>query len=146
VSDGGRHGKIVSLDQTQASWDSRVKWDKSKYINGAKTGANDMSKGKANTDLIMSRSDSENFKPFVWCRKKGKDWYLPAKEELKAIFNNKSAINSTLAEYGAQLKNGWHWSSTEYNEFCAWNILMINGSTYGNSKGDGNSVRAVSAF
>ena len=148
VWDGGRHGKIVSLDETSAPWDSRVKWDdnKRKYINGTKTGANDMGDGKANTDLIMSRSDSENFKPFVWCRKKGKDWYLPAFYELKAIFNNKSAINSTLAEYGAQLKNVWYWSSTEYNEFCAWYVLMLNGSTYGNSKGDGNYVRAVSTF
>jgi hypothetical protein len=63
--------------------------DNGEWINGTETGANSMSDGKANTDLIMRRSDSENFKPFVWCRNKGKDWYLPAKEELEAIYKNK---------------------------------------------------------
>ncbi len=31
VWDGGRHGKIVSLDETKAPWDSRVEWDHDKY-------------------------------------------------------------------------------------------------------------------
>jgi hypothetical protein len=143
VSDDGRHGKIVSLDQTEASWDSRVDWD---GANGTKTGANSMSDGKANTDKIMSRTDSEYFKPFVWCSKKGRDWYLPAKEELEAILKNVLEINSTLAEYGGTELSNWYWSSTEDDEFCAWYVDMYYGNTYGYRK-DGNSyVRAVSAF
>jgi hypothetical protein len=152
VWDGGRHGKIVSLDETKTPWDSRIEfkqkfWGGVKLINGTEAGANSRSDGKANTDLIMSRSDSENFKPFVWCRKKGKDWYLPAMEELMIICNNKSTINPTLAIYGGtKLSDPWHWSSTEYNEFCAWYVNMFDGSTNDISKFVNNYVRAVSAF
>lgn len=152
VRDGGRHGKIVSLDQTEAPWDSRVAWNDNKwsYINGTKTGTSSKSDGKDNTDKIMSRSDSENFKPFVWCREKGEDWYLPAKEELKAIYNNKSAINSTLTKYGdTKLSDDWHWSSTEYvesAEFVAWGVTMYDGNTDDYCKYFGSYVRAVSTF
>jgi len=114
------------------------------------TGANSYSDGKANTDKVMQRDDSDQYPAFVWCRNKGEDWYLPAVDELKAISNNKSAINSTLAEYGAKLRNDdWYWSSTEYKndpEFCAWFVSMNYGSTLNYKKNDGNSVRAVSAF
>ena len=149
VSDDGRHGKIVSLDQTKAPWDPRVEWNGSEMINGTKTGANSKSDGKANTDLIMSRKDSKNFKAFVWCRNKGEDWYLPAKDELKAISNNRSAINSTLAEYGTGLNDFSHWSSTESEnnpEICAWFVNMYNGTTGIDSKLYDIYVRAVSAF
>ena len=142
VSGGGRHGKIVSLDETEAPWDSRFK-----FFNGTKTGANSMSDGKANTDKIMSRSDSEYFEAFVWCRNKGDDWYLPAKEELKAIYNNKSAIDSTLTKHGgAKLQNRWYWSSTEDNGLCAWDVYVRNGYTNGSLKNYNRYVRAVSAF
>jgi serine/threonine protein kinase len=142
VSDGGRHGKIVSLDETDAPWDSCAYED----ATGTKTGANSMSDGKANTDKIMNRSDSEYFEAFVWCRKKGKDWYLPAREELKTIYNNKSAINSTLAEHGGTELSKWYWSSTEYDEFCAWYVFMSDCDTYDRIKDVSNYVRAVSAF
>jgi hypothetical protein len=150
VWDGGRHGKIVSLNQTLAPWDSRDRWDdnKKKYINGTETVANSESDGKANTDKIMNRSDSEYFEAFVWCRKKGDDWYLPAVKELETISNNKSAINSTLAEHGGT-ELILYWSSTEYAEnaeFCAWLVGMDDVYTgYGNKSND-FFVRAVSVF
>ena len=144
VSDCGHHGKIVSLDETMAQWciDER-------YEEGIKLGLPNMSNGKMNTDKVMRRSDSDQYRPFVLCRKKGADWYLPAKDELKAIFNNKSKINSTLAEYGDQLSNGWYWSSTESEDdpkFCAWFVDMGDGGTGIYEKFDNNYVRAVSAF
>ena len=149
VSDGGRHGKIVSLDETYVQWDSRVKWDKNidGPINGTETGANNKSNGKANTDKIMDRTDSEYFEAFVWCRNKGDDWYLPAYEELEAIYNNKSAINSTLAEYGGtKLQDDAYWSSTEYNEPGAWGVDVYGGYTNLYNKSPNFYVRAVSAF
>lgn len=142
VWDGGRHGKIVSLDETKAPWDSRVK-----FINGTETGANSMSDGKANTDKIMRRSDSKYFEAFVWCREKGDDWYLPAVDELKTIYKKKSAINSTLTEYGgAKLQDIWYWSSMEANGFCAWFVGVGGGRTDNHSKCFNDYVRAVSAF
>ncbi len=151
VWDGGRHGKIISLDETYANWDSRVEWDSANgWSGGTRTYADSESDGKANTDKIMARSDSEYFDAFEWCRAKGSSWYLPAKYELKQIYNNKDKLNSTLSQYGTLLSSDWHWSSTEYvdykPEFCAWVVLMFNGYTRDYSKYNGYYVRAVSAF
>ncbi len=155
VWDGGRHGKIISLDETKAPWDSRVEWDHDKYEfvegTGTRTYADSESDGKANTDKIMARSDSEYFDAFEWCRAKGSSWYLPAKDELKQIYNNKDKLNSTLSQYGTALSdNYYYWSSTEYvdyePEFCAWLVNMINGNTNNGGKNLSNYVRAVSAF
>ena len=149
VWDGGRHGKIVSLDETRADWDSRVTRDGEEYKNGTRTYTDSKSDGKANTDKIMARSDSDYFPAFKWCRANGSSWYLPAVDELKKIYNNKSVLNATLEKYGSTL-DGWYWSSTEdvdyYAEFCAWGVYMFSGSTLINGKYNDYSVRAVSAF
>jgi len=145
VSDGGRHGRIVSLDETVAQWCTYEQYKK-----GIKLGLINKSDGKANTDKVMQRSDSYQYPAFVWCRKKGADWYLPAKDELMTIYNNKSKINSTLAEYNAELKRSFYWSSTESEgykpEFCAWLVGMYRGDTSGYDKDYYYYVRAVSAF
>ena len=151
VWDNGRHGKIVSLDEAELAWDSRIEWSDSAldFINGTEIGANDMSDGMVNTDMVMQRDDSDQYPAFVWCRNKGADWYLPAINELEAIFNNKSTINSTLVEYNTTQIDGWYWSSTEDGvnpEFCAWFVDMYYGYTDGSDKDYSNSVRAVSAF
>ncbi len=85
----------------------------------------------------------------VWCRNKGDDWYLPAKDELKAIYKNKSTINSTLTKHGVARLSGEYWSSTESAEsaeFCAWLVYMNDGFTRGDDKFRNSYVRAVSAF
>ena len=158
VWDGGRHGKIISLDETQAPWDSRVKldYDKGEFVEctGTLTYADSESDGKANTDKIMARSDSQYFDAFKWCRAKGSSWYLPAKDELKQIYNNKDKLNSTLSQYGTAIRtairNNTHWSSTEYvdrkPEFCAWYVNMGGGDTGNDIKNFNNYVRAVSTF
>ena len=143
VWDNGRHGKIVSLDETSSQWCTDEQYNK-----GIALGLTNKSNGKVKTDKVMQRGDSDQYPAFVWCRKKGADWYLPAYDELKTISNNKSAINSTLAKYGTEL-NDWHWSSTEYKddpEFCAWSVVMGNGGTYNTTKYSYYFVRAVSAF
>ena len=151
VWDGGRHGKIVSLDETYVAWDSRVTWDaRNGSRNGTRTYADSKSDGKANTDKIMARSDSDYFPAFKWCRAKGSSWYLPAVDELKKIYNNMSVLNATLQKYGATLNNSYYWSSTECvdnkPEFCAWHVRMREGYTYYSLKSNRYYVRAVSAF
>ena len=150
VWDGGRHGKIVSLDETRADWDSRVTRDGEEYKNGTRTYTDSKSDGKANTDKIMSRSDRDYFPAFKWCRAKGSSWYLPAVDELEKIYNNKSVLNATLQKYGAALYDNFYWSSTEFvdyeTEFCAWFVLMRNGLASGRNKLYDFYVRAVSAF
>ena len=145
VWDNGRHGKIVSLDEAFLQWCTDEQGDKKIAL-----GLTNKSDGKVNTDKVMQRSDSDQYPAFVWCRNKGADWYLPAVDELIAIYRNNSAINSTLAEYNAELIDGFYWSSTEseyYTEFCAWYVVYV---YYGNTNDDTKYyscyVRAVSAF
>ncbi|MBO7242716.1 MAG: PEGA domain-containing protein [Alistipes sp.] len=145
----GQHGKIVSLDQVEKQWCSSAQFDK-----GIVVGASSESDGKANTDKVMSRSDSAEYSAFVWCRAKGKDWYLPAIDELKLLLLDSSvheAVNRTLKKHrgDALFSIGEHkcyWPSTEYNEFCAWGVYMIDGGTDYLNKNYYRYVRAVSAF
>ncbi|MBQ1214235.1 MAG: TIR domain-containing protein [Tidjanibacter sp.] len=145
VWDGGRHGKIVSLDQNKSKWCTNEQ---------IVIGADSKSNGKANTDKVMARGDANQYPAFTWCRNKGADWYLPAIDELKLLLLNDSvhdAVNITLAQKGGtKLYNkkdlSWYWSSTERDESGAWFVDMFDGYTKLISKGFPNFVRAVSAF
>jgi serine/threonine protein kinase len=151
VWDGGRHGKIVSLDEAQLVWDSRVKYGFFSSSVGSSTGAFNKHDGRANTDKLMARGDSKFFDAAKWCRAKGDGWYLPAVEELKTIYINKSKINPALVKYGTKLKDKWlseslYWSSTENDKFCAWGVNIASGNTFNNNKDYNNYVRAIYAF
>ena len=138
ISDGGRHGKIVSVDQVE-----EVSWGPYDVDTPADSDTN----GKANTDAIMRRSDRYSYSAFTWCRSKGSNWYLPAFNELQAISRNRDAINATLRERGYTVISTYrYWSSTEYNESRAWNVYMDDGGTLHSSKGISIYVRAVSTF
>lgn len=146
VWDNGRHGKIVSLDGTESQWCTDKQFEREIVL-----GLTNKSNGKVNTDKVMQRGDSDQYPAFVWCRNKGYDWYLPAINELMTIYNNRSAINSTLAKYGNKLyMEGFYWSSTEYEDFkpelSAWGLLMIDGATGCYVKLGKVTVRAVSTF
>ena len=83
----------------------------------------------------------------TWCSNLGSGWYLPTKEELLLIYQNKAALNSTLATIGGKIISYyWYWSSTVFDSDCAWNVLMSYGSTSSNNKNFNSYVRAVSAF
>lgn len=151
VWDGGEHGKIISLDETEKAWDSQVKWDSlNGYSGGTITYADSTSDGKANTDKIMARSDSRYFDAFVWCRAKGSSWYLPSIDELLQICGNIDELNSTLSKYNATNLGRWLWSSSECLEnkpwIRAWIVLMGDGNTGKMWKSYKVYVRAVSAF
>lgn len=150
VWDGGKHGKIVSLDENKTAWDLRVRRDSfNGCFRGTRTYADSTSDGKANTDKIMARSDSRYFDAFEWCRAKGSSWYLPAKDELRQIYNYKNKLNLTLRQYGTTL-DGCYWSSTEYvnykPEVCAWFVFMFDGGTSNGRKYGNYYVRAVATF
>lgn len=149
VSDDGRHGKIVSLDQADKQWCTDAQCDKEIAV-----GASSKDHGKVNTDKVMARRDSKEYPAFSWCRAKGKDWYLPAIEELRLLLLNDSvsdAVNSTLAKYGADGLSvtgatDWYWSSSEDDEDSVWYITMYGNLVYIRCKADYSYVRAVSAF
>ena len=124
VSDDGRHGKIVSLNQTYKEWCTDGLFKKKSVV-----GASSNSDGKSNTDKVIARADSEEYPAFQWCRAKGDEWYLPSKEELTLLRQVRDKVNKTLRDKSMEVLDGWYWSSTETNEFCAWNVLMNGGYT-----------------
>lgn len=138
VEDGGRHGKIISLDETSLPWGTNTD-----NIVGVSNDTN----GKINTDKIMARKDSDNYPAFEWCRAKGEEWYLPSREELMLLYEVVDKVNKTLHDKSKiVLEGNIYWSSTELSEFCAWSVDMYYGNSYRNSKNLSIYVRAVSAF
>ena len=145
VWDGGRHGKIVSLDEAELAWDSRVNIGFFSSV-GLLTRANSDSDGRANTDKLMASGDSEFFDAAKWCRAMGDGWYLPAKRELMLIQDDISKINAALDENVGEKLKGWYWSSTEIDDFCAWSVRVGNGNTDYDRKCNYRYVRAIYAF
>ncbi len=138
ISNGGYSGKIVSLEQNRCKWSEKVVY----------TGATSKTDGMYNMQKIRSLQNWQNDYPaFTWCASLGEGWYLPVCDELKAISAQRAAINKALkAKEKSELVDDWHWSSTQYDKFCAWDVNMYVGYTgYGN-KSNRLYVRAVSGF
>lgn len=149
VWDGGRHGKIVSLDQSKKLWCTSAQYGRRIAVN-----ASSSTDGNANAKEVMYRSDIGEYPPFMWCRTKGEGWYLPAIEELKLLLLNENvsaAVNKTLEKQGAtklnnRIKDVVYWSSTESDELHAWCIHVYSRSTYVTFKSFDLYVRAVATF
>ena len=141
VSDDGRHGKIVSLNQTRKEWCTDGLFKKKSVV-----GASSYSDGKSNTDKVIARADSEKYPAFQWCRAKGDEWYLPSLEELTLLRQVRDKVNKTLRDKSMDELNGSYWSSMEKDSKFAWLVWMSYGSPRNNDKDFDYYVRAVSAF
>ena len=143
VSGDRKHGKIVSLYEERLPWCTEEQYDKDMQV-----GANSRRDGKTNTDVVMQRSDYAEYPAFEWCREQGEEWYLPSKEELLVLYRVKGLVNKTLTQNSYKIINNYfYWSSTEDDEFWAWDVLMSSGLTNrGIKRLNDKSVRAVSAF
>ena len=135
----GRHGKIVSLDEEDLQWCTGEE---------SNIGALDSYNGRNNQDLIEQIADWRTKYPaFAWCADRGEGWYLPSPNELRTIYRVKDKVDKTLEKMsGDKFQNYWYWSSTESIDDCAWLVYLSSGDALDYSKGDGNYVRAVSAF
>ena len=78
--------------------------------------------------------------------KENKVWQLPTRDHLKLIAEHIDEVNTLIRENGGCKIQGWHWTADEYDEFCAWTVLMNYGLTYNLAKNLDVYVRAVSAF
>ncbi|MDR2912358.1 MAG: fimbrillin family protein [Alistipes sp.] len=150
ISDGGLHGKVVSLDH--GIGDSRA-WSKNLTV----TGATDSNNGRINMETIRAIDPTFSSHPaFLWCDSKNGVagttiytadklgvWYLPAGNE----FKNAMVSSITQAGIGTSMIGFWYISSTETSET---NCNSFNsGSTHNVPKqamGSGDAIRAVMAF
>lgn len=66
------------------------------------------------------------------------DWYLPSKDELNLMFQQKNTIG------GFRLDS--YWSSSEYSDTHAWLQSFNTGMQYSTKKDYGTNVRPIRAF
>ncbi|MCP3906526.1 MAG: DUF1566 domain-containing protein [Oceanicoccus sp.] len=75
------------------------------------------------------------------------DWFLPSKDELNAMYQNKAAIDTTAAANGGgSFASSFYWSSSEQSGLGAWRQTFSYGGQNYNDKVDASRVRAVRAF
>lgn len=146
----GKHGKIVSMDQTELQWCTDDEYNK--WLTGIAT---DRSNGMNNLRSIMKIAAwKDKYPAFAWCADHGDGWYLPAIEELNVLLLNDeihSKVNGTLEQKRGSVMyskrdNKWYWSSTEDSKWYAWFVNMFYGLTRSDNRGNDLFVRAVSAF
>ena len=141
VSEDGKHGKIVSLNEAKLQWCTDEQYDTGRLV-----GADSETDGKINTDIVMRRGDNAEFPAFKWCREQGEEWYLPSNDELSALLDREiDLVNKTLTQNSyKEIRDYKYWSSTEAGEYCAWGVYDC--CAINDTKNDYNYVRAVSAF
>lgn len=157
----GNAKKIVSLKQSE----NTLQW--AKYVNDEECAEGYATKfstnetdGSGNWQIICDNVTDENtegnYPAFEYCNgltDGGKSWYLPALNELKAVYTNKAAINVAIGKLpigtATELpSNGWFWSSSQSNsdERYACPISFNNGNQNDGTKYYVNNVRAVAGF
>jgi hypothetical protein len=70
------------------------------------------------------------------------DWYLPSRDELWKLYINKVAIGGFASSY----TSNYYWSSTEGNNYSAWELAFLDGYQGFSSKFNYGRVRAVRSF
>ena len=161
VDSTGRHGKIVSLQETTAVWAADKNfgsWLRSDNPCKQWLGLKDREDGRRNLQRIMQLDNWEKRYPaFGVCVGMGTEWYLPAVDELKRLAESSvyDAVNFTLSEKrGRRLLAGreyWYWSSTESDDatsgyLCAQCVRMITSDVVDDFAYNSGYVRAVAAF
>jgi hypothetical protein len=141
------HGLVCAIEDQSAG----IQW-----YNGSNTTtgttATAIGTGSANTTaIIASQGASETAYAAGLARAyRGggyTDWFLPSKDELNEMYQNKATINTTAtANSGADFSNIYYWSSTESGNDDAWTQYFSNSNQASFSKGGAAFVRAVRAF
>ena len=155
VSAGGNHGKIVSINHsiTEQIWYAGLYND---TYSESSVGVKSKVDGAKNMKKIVSLADwAASYPAFRWCTELGEGWYLPAIEELVAIYNNKSLITPAVL---ADLNKSHFISSTESGKIrdkvSSWRdnhktvlaIDMSDGETYQRYRDSYSNIIAVAKF
>ncbi len=112
VTDGGRHGKIVSGNYGFCQWASIDDIEKGQL------GVFDEDDGMNNMNKIRAVEGwREKFPAFAWCADKGEEWYLPAKNEVEILLKSGALYDRNISL----------WTSTEYmfTDYFAVSIVEI---------------------
>jgi len=154
VDETGQHGLVAAKEDQSTG----VRWYAGTYGNTQAKGDGPFS-GEANTSIIIAAQvaigdDGSTYAARI-CNELqvtegGKtygDWYLPSKEELNLMYQNKATIDATAGVNGGSgFASAYYWSSTESSNYNAWKQNFVNGYQSISSKHYALRVRAVRAF
>jgi hypothetical protein len=153
VDETGQHGLVCAKNDQSTG----VRWYAGTYTYTMARGDGPLS-GEMNTAIIISNQGNGDASTYaarncneLQITEGGKtygDWYLPSKEELNLMYQNKTTIDATARANGGSdfFPNSWYWSSTESNNESAWLQLFATGNQLDGSKNFTYRVRAVRAF
>jgi hypothetical protein len=128
---------LISVDESSQKWSTE----------SVTTNATDYYYGLKNMETIQAIEGWETKYPaFKWCADLGEGWYLPARYELRDIYNAKNTLNEALSANGYTTLTSYYWSSTESGSSGAHYYYFSSGNYYGKSKSDILNVRAICRF
>ncbi|MCD4710593.1 MAG: DUF1566 domain-containing protein [Bacteroidales bacterium] len=154
VDETGQHGLVCAKTDHSTS----THWYAGAFGNTQAKGDGPFS-GESNTSIIISAQvaigdDDATYAARI-CNElqiteNGKtygDWYLPSKEELNLIYQNKATIDATAtANGGAAFAANIYWTSTEHDSGYAKVQYFNTGNQSHDRKNSINYVRAIRAF
>lgn len=99
-------------------------------------------------DPITAKDSTYTYGPDMWYLIKDEtDWFVPSKDEWKAILNNLknnfSLIASNYSNYGLR---PWYWSSSQYSSDDAWDVRFGDGDMGNDGVYNNNYVRLCATF
>jgi len=140
IDGSGQHGLIVSTtDLVTNNQSAQISWKKGhNVVTGASGTA--VGTGASNTQKIVNALGTTGQYAALLCNKYKsgvyKDWYLPSKDELNLLYQQKAVIGVS----------GQYWSSSEASLGKAWDQEFGGGFQFKDRKSFTLNVRAVSAF
>ena len=134
-------GGVKNLIATTADNSSSAQWSQTTNTTVPNPKATSMNNGRSNTLSAYTQNTSATSAIQI-CYELNQggyqDWYLPAKDELDCLYQNRTAINGFVS--------GNYWSSTEVNATDAWFQYFLDGSQANSNKSNPIRVRCVRAF
>ncbi|HPS61664.1 MAG TPA: DUF1566 domain-containing protein [Bacteroidales bacterium] len=133
----GKHG-LISAEADQSSGAGPVWGCENTSIPGTSAA---VGSGQANTTLIVNGCATAGIAARICdtlTLNGYTDWFLPSKDELYQMYQNKALIGSFY--------NDNYWSSTENDAGTAWNQSFYMGTQSAGHKHDSNRVRAIRSF
>jgi hypothetical protein len=142
-----KHGLVCAIEDQSTG----IQWYNGNYTTTGATGIA-IGTGSANTTAIIANQGATETAYAAGLARAYSgggytDWFLPSKEELNQMYENKAMINSTAtANSGSKFTNNFYWSSTEVGYSNAWVQYFDAGFQDNSNKTNTDFVRAVRAF
>lgn len=134
---GDNDGELQLLPRQHTSPETSEHYTYDKETDDYRFNAFEDFDGQANTERLKEYGCTIDLPEGEW---------IPSMGELALLMMHASKVNRAIELAGGEPIKGWRWSSTEYSQYYAWNVLFSDGYTGSSYKYNSGAVRAVAAF